>query len=353
MKKQKKVIAVMILAIIILGVMSNLCKVYAETGTTAGTVTFSSNVAANQITMTRYVNDTAANVTNTFGYTITADASNPANGVTNAPTTASIVFNDVAPGNDNVAVQTGTIDFAGTTFTKVGDYRFTVAETSSTDSTVYPLDSQTYTIVVQVKNELDANDVPTGNLIATLVSQAEYTVSGTDHKGDIKFESDEPPTSFTISKSVTGDLADKDEYFEFCLLIDGLTGATYTVTGAHSTDGTNTVNSSTYTVDSTDTIYLKHGQTVTISNVPEGTEYDIEEQGAVNYETYIDGSSTDSKSAPTKKVTSANTNDNTSFVNNYEQVTLTGVFINVAPYIIVVAIAVLGIIFIRKTSRND
>ena len=355
MKKMKKLFVVMLVAVMALTILSGVSKVSAETGTSAGTVTFSSNYQDNQLTIHRDVNNTAENVTNTFTYTVSqvTDGGTDAyedTAVTGTLPTPTVVFNNVAPNASNVASSTGTLDMAGLTFTKLGDYAFTVTETATTDSTKYPLDNTVYYIYVQVRNELDANQQPTGNFIATLVEQAKEDDAG--NKTDLEYESTVPNQSVTISKTVTGNMADINEYFAFTLTINGISGTTYNVTGAHSTDGSATVSSSTVSAGA-NTIYLKHGQTITIEDLPEGTTYTITETGATDYETYIDGSTTDNKVSGTKTVTSANTNDNTAFVNNKVEANLTGIFMNVAPFIVLVALAVVGITLIKKASYKE
>ena len=148
-------------------------------------------------------------------------------------------------------------------------------------------------------------------------------------------------------------MADMNKYFSFSLDINGLSGDNYTINGEHSVDGNTTVSSSIYTVGTTTTIYLKHGQSINISDIPEGTTYTITEEGASDYETYIDGSSTDNKASGIKTVSSANTNDNTAFVNNKDEISLTGIILNNTPYIFAVSIAVLGIFIIKKSANKE
>ena len=349
--KKTKILATITIAVMLLSVLVATGNVFAETGTTAQTVTFSDSTE-NKLTITRYVKDTAENVTNTFTYTITPDNdSNPAT-VNNCPTSATVVFNDVTP-NSNIATATGVLNLAGATFTKLGDYKFKVEETGSTNSTKYPLDETDYYIYVSVRNELDpTTNQPTGNFIATLAEQAKINDDG--DKTDLVYESNVPLQEITISKTVTGNMADINEYFEFTLNItNGIEGATYSVSGAHSVDGTSPATEPTTLVPGVNTIYLKHGQTITIGNLPEGTKYTITEKNATDYETFIDGSTTNSKVSSEKTVTSANTDDNTAFVNNKIETTLTGIFLNVAPFIALIALAIAGIVIIKKTSNKE
>lgn len=351
MKKNKKIIAIMLVAVMLFAAFSGVSKVFAETGTTAGTVTFSADDTDNQLTITRNVKDTAENVTNTFTYTVeqvTDNSNYVSTAVGGTLPTPTVVFTNSEPDSSNVATETGILDLAGVTFTKLGNYAFKVTETNSSNQTKYPLDDKEYYIYVSVRNELDENNQPTGNFIATLADKAK--LSDAEDKVDLKYESNVPLQSVEISKTVTGNMADINEYFAFTLTINGLAGTTYTVTGAHSTDGNETVDSSTVNAGA-NTIYLKHGQTITIGNLPEGTTYTITETGAADYDTKVDGNN--GKASGTKKVTSANTNDNTAFVNNKEETNLTGIFINIAPFVGLIILAIIGIVLIKKSSDND
>ena len=321
------------------------------------TIATSTGNTATTWTITREVNDVTNPVTNTFTYTITAANTNPGT-VTLPATSPTVVFNNVSPVS-GTATATGTIDLSTVVFDEVGDYEFIVTETGSTNSTAYPLDAKEYHLFVSVRYNVDANNVPDGTKNATMIVQP--TLSGTKVT-DLLFESDTELTYITLSKGVTGNLADKDEYFEFTLSLPGTSGDTYTITGDHSTDGSTTVNSSTYTVGTTTTIYLKHGQSVTIglngslNEMPINGSYTVTEAGASDYKTYIDGSTTDSKT--TTKTTVATNDSNfstsnaTSYINNYQSDVLTGIFINILPFIVLIGLAIVGIYINKRLSAQ-
>ncbi|MBR4262659.1 MAG: hypothetical protein IKQ35_04785 [Bacilli bacterium] len=309
-------------------------------------------------TITREVNDVTNPVTNTFTYTVTAAASNP-EPVTLPSTNPTVVFNNVVPVS-GTATATGTIDLSSVVFDKVGDYEFIVKETASTDATAYPLDTKEYHLFVSVRYNVDANNVPEGTKNATMIVQP--TLNGTK-VSNLLFESNTELTYITLSKGVTGNLADKDEYFAFTVSLPGTAGDTYTVTGDHSTDGTTTVNSSTYTVGTTTTLYLKHGQSVTIglngtiNEIPINGSYTITETGATDYKTYIDGSTTDAKTT-TKTTVATNasnfsTNNTTAYINNYQSDVLTGIFINILPFVLLIGLAVIGIYINKRLSAQE
>lgn len=310
--------------------------------------------------ITRNVKNVTNPVTNTFSYTVTADESNPENGATGIPTSLQIIFNNIAPDAiTHIATQTGVLDFTNATFSKVGDYKFLVEETSSTDSLTYPVSNDKYYVYIQVRNELDSSNIPTGNLVATLVSQANLTTNPTE-KTDIVFPAESNFTHVILKNNVTGNMADPDEYFKFKIDIDGNIGDQYVISGQDNTvnyNGTEITTNSIYTVGEDNYVYLKSGQTVTVGFTADGinqikveTEYQITEEDAI---TYIDGSTEPSKISNVKLTDSNSANNITNFVNNKEEQSLTGLFINIAPYVLIVVIAIIGIITVMKFSKNN
>ena len=309
------------------------------------------NAANNTFTITRTVSHVSNNVSNTFTYTITPDSNNPSGGATGVPTTATVVFTNQAPdAQTKTATQTGTINLSEAVFTKVGDYKYTVTETGSTDATNYPLASESYTIQVSVRFDT-ANP-----------SQKVVTINAKDSQGtklstaNLPFSSESQLASIAISKTVTGNMGDIEQYFKVKLNIAGTSGDVYTITG-QSYQGQDV--ETTYTVGKTGDqyIYIKHGETVYIGKdgndgqIRTGVTYSFTEDGtgeAALYETKINGSTTPSKSSG--NLTVATTNSNT-IVNDYDEPTMTGVFLKILPYVVIVAIAVAGIVYM--VVRNN
>lgn len=354
-KTLKKSIIVALFAILLLSTILG--------GTYAATpVTISGTDTPHSLTITRNVKDVTNNVTNVFGYTITADSGNPL-GATNEPTTATVTFNNVAPDSiTHKATQTSVVDFTGATYTKVGDYKYILQETSSTDTTTYPVMPTEYEMYVSVRYAVNDQGQQTGALVATLIGQV--TVKGDKTKTDIVYPNESVFTNITISKNVTGNMADQEEYFKFKLVVNGNTGDKYVIAGQDATvtyNNASVITNAEYTVGGGDQyVYLKHGQTITIgklgslNQIKVGAKYQLIEQDADTYKTYINSSSTDSKdSGELTTVEIKNVTDNKiSVVNNKEETTLTGVFIDMAPYIAIIVVAVLGMFFFVKTNNK-
>lgn len=352
---KKKIMSIMALAVLTVSAMLNINDVSA-----ASTTIGDNQSSAQNLTVTKNVENVINNVTNTFTYSISADSNNPGN-VTGLPSSLTVAFNDVAPGSSNVATQTATLDLSNVTFTVLGDYKFSIEETASSNPEIYPVDTEhNYTIYVSIRNELAADGkTPTGNLIATLVSQVKNNDTGA--KTNILFKTS-PLTSLTISNNVTGNLADKDQYFKFKVDIKSTSTGTYTIIGQDATvtyGGQQVTTSNIYTKGQDNYVYLKHGQTVTIGlngttrEIDAGIEYQVVEQDATDYNTYINGSTSDNKRSTLTALSNDSANNVTAFVNHKETATLTGLFINILPFIVLIALAVVGVYTIKKTAEKN
>ena len=300
------------------------------------------NAANNTFTITRTINKVTNPVTNTFTYTIAPDANNPSGGATGVPTSATVVFNNTAPdAQSKVATGTGTIDLSSVSFSKVGDYKFEVTETGSTDATNYPLDSaDKYTIQISVRYDT-AN--PTQKVVTINARSGEGETSTKLSEANFPFTSESQLSFITLNKTVTGNMGDVTACFKFLVTVTGgQTGDTYKVNG-----GTCENNPTTYTVGQTNYVYLKSGESINFGKdgndgqIPTGFTYQIVEQDATDYTTTIGNSATPSKDTGSQQVAATNT---VSFTNNYDEDTLTGVFLKILPYVVIIAIAVAGIV---------
>ena len=221
----------------------------------ASSVKLEDSSTNNSLLITRDIVDVDDNVSNEFTYSISADASNPTS-VSELPSTFKITFDNVSPNDEGVAKVQAQLDLSNLTFTTIGNYKFNITEISSSNASIYPVDSSIFTFYVVVRSELDTNNFPTGNLVAMLLSDA--TKDGSSLKEDVVFESG-ALTYLTITKNVSGDMANKEEYFKFLVEISGKAGDVYKISGQDSEviyNGSNVTTSSQYSVGSNNYIYL-------------------------------------------------------------------------------------------------
>ena len=301
----------------------------------------------------RTITNVDQEVTNDFTYTFTPAADNPS--VVTIPD-ATVKFEGVEPDANYIATSTASVDLSSINFDKLGNYNFTISETASTDSTNYPVDStNTYTLLVEVRNEVDENGVPTGNLIATkhLIDNATDTKISADSTGSsvkLPFTQDAGRTEVSLTKTVSGDLADTSKYFEFKVTVEGVTGEEFAVAG-----GSSDQNPTVVVANTPVSIYVKSGETITIGNeqIRFGSTYSFTEvdsgegyttnitlgDGTVKEETLETGELTADSDSAKNKVT---------FENVKESSTLTGVILNIAPYVLMIVVAVLLIVVFKK-----
>lgn len=320
------------------------------------------------LTITREVEGVTNPVVNTYTYSVAAAQTNPA-AVTNLPANFTIAFDGSETITNNKVTKTTTLDMSGIVFNQVGDYEFIVKEISSSTPTIYPVDATewyAYVSVRYVTQDGTPSGTPTATIEATLAPQAKAGNTGT--KADIVFNSSAEFTNISISQNLTGNLADINEYFPVKVEFvnnDIADGTQLVVLGAHSTDGSTTVTSSTATVTGGEfTIYLKHGQDVTIGltdtsasglqQLPVGLEYEVT-LTATGYNIYVDdATSAVNNTVTVEKTTVSNAADNaTRFTSNKEADPLTGFFVNYWPFVLLVALGVTGMYIIKKTSKKE
>ena len=145
-------------------------------------------------------------------------------------------------------------------------------------------------------------------------------------------------------------MGDKSAYFDVAVTVPGDTGATYAVTG-----GSNANNPATITAGTATVLKIKHGETITIGSssgtnqIPVGVNYTIAETAVNGYATTIDSVEQSTTIKTTVETPSSNA---TAIVNNYEVATLTGVFLNVMPYVVIAAAVVVLFAMVKRSSKS-
>ena len=317
-------------------------------------------------TLTREVYDVTDNVTNTFTYSITPEASNPAV-ATGVPTTATIDFDDVAPLNGK-AVKTGTINFSSAEFSQLGEYGFTIKEINTSDEEHFPLSSDEYTAWISVRNVTDNDGKPTGEHVALLTGVT--TPSGTKVEAGptnnkVIFKNGTEHTYIEVKTSTSGNSADRNECFKINIKFTGDNNGDYDITSNTTCDndpeifGIEGING-----NGTTTIYLRDGDIATIGDekdgslyqIPVGLQYVIEEEGAEDYKTFFDGSSEDSKISATKITVGIDdpmfeVSNKTTLDNNKHITPRTGIDLETLPFAIFAIIGVAGLIIVAKNKK--
>lgn len=217
-------------------------------------------------------------------------------------------------------------------YDNVGVYEYTLKEVAGTTAGVTYYGDNIKLVVTVVNGE-------NGNLRIAAVH--------TESEGDKKdsFENTYSAGTLDVSKTVKGNLGDKNKYFEFKVTLTGVNGETYgdsyTVTGG--SEGAS--NPTSIKIGKETTFKLKHGDTIHIANLPYGVTYTVTETAVDGYDT--------TKTGDTGTVNAAD--QEAAFTNTKTGEVDTGVNLTTLPYILVFAgvIVIAGAAFITRRRKFE
>ena len=300
-------------------------------------------------------------VNNTYTYTITPDANNPAI-VEGMPETVNLELTG-RPESGAISALTD-IDISNLEFTALGDYKYVIRESVSSDQVNFPVNNEhEYYMYVSVRNKLDANGRPTGEYIATLSSQVRDHDTG--DKVEAFFNNHAERSYITVKNEVSGNLANVDDYFKYKVDIYGATdGDEFTIEGQDSSvyyGGETIIPNSKIVIGQDNYIYLKHGQEVTIgkrgeeNELPFGINYVLTEVDANGYVQYVDGAEGNTSQEKTVVDSSTGEENRVDFLNHKEGNILTGILLTIWPYALALGIVgglVAAKIISKKKQKN-
>lgn len=283
-------------------------------------------------------------------------------------------------------------------FAKAGEYIYTINETNSvinTDKASMDASQVVYRLHVFVNNNDSGGIEFAGVAVYKVVDESGVTdptpekIDGDETGSTIPYagvyrkvagsdataNADGGYTSLSISKTVEGDLADLDQAFTFTLnfkaspLETGSKTYTYFI---QNTDGTNKGADQTLTIDGTGTatVTLKHKQQVVFKNLPTGTMFYGKETGFGSYvptgTLNTNGQAASALSAGAgddlliniDSAEAANTllgenANNAAVLNTYDSVSITGIFLDNLPFIILIAVGVAGFGFYAVNRKRN
>lgn len=223
--------------------------------------------------------------------------------------------------------------FEGITFSAPGLYHFTLSENKGANPNISYSDAVYYIDVQVVRDSVDEDTLKIGGIVTKNKADAESTDAGKVSKAAFVNEAADSK-SLTVSKTVAGNSANKNDEFTFTVELDANTAS-----GTYSTN----VSNLTVTAGQQATFTLKHGQTFVINNLPIGAKYTITETDAKDYDqtevAVNSGQKTESKVAESTIVDGTNT---VAYTNTDNVATPTGIFLQYAPYILLLGVAILG-----------
>ena len=264
---------------------------------------------------------------------------------------------------------TSSINFYANNSTVPGVYKYSISEATTKDTNV-TYSTETYTILVEVTNPTQG----TGFVITPHVYAGDVDYNTNAEKaGAITFANsytENKANALKVTKTVTGNYGDKQEYFQFSGTITIPSTAKEAVKFTPNTDITSANNDTTYTVEPGGTqeftFYLKSGDALEFETLPVGTTYSFRETkaGTDGYTTTISGAdqveykdntnvvkpSTIAKGT----VTDADDDkDEVLFTNDKNSTPLTGVIVNNMPYIALLGASGAGLVVLAASKKRS
>lgn len=254
------------------------------------------------------------------------------------------------------------VALSGVTWPSVGIYTYDVEQVAGTTAGV------TYSNVTAKLKVTVARDETTSDESANKYYVAFVSLNLVDSDGDgdtdektAEFVNTYSAGSLSVTKNVTGNLGDKTKYFGITVTLNQIDGknnyaASYVVKGGSQLeDGETPCVKSSIAIGSAKKFFLKDGETLTIENIPYGVTYTVVEDNYTTEENggykdpdcnFVDGTvgKTPKKiDSPLETVTITNTKE--SHVD-------TGIVLDSLPYVLLIAVAVVGVVIFTSRKRS-
>ena len=342
----KKALQMIMAVLLLVGMLGT--QVFAETGVTSPTGDNSTGVAQSFTFKSELSVPADTLVPNvTVSYSIVGEAADGSGRIA-GPTRASIGNATFSATDSGTSVSKDvTVTFPEDFFKSVGIYRYNITQMIPANTGVVAASSSPTTryLDVFVQNKAGGTGLEVAYFV--LASNANNTASSTSYteKSD-GFQNTYNSHTLTIKKEVTGNQGNRNQDFYFPITITNSEGTTkkynYTKTGG----------TGTFTSETSQTISLKHGETIEITGLTAQDTYNVSEIAADGYTTtYKIG--TGSETSDTAALTDTITADRTiTFINTKIANTPTGVILTFMPYILMILAGfVVASLFLRRKRR--
>lgn len=256
--------------------------------------------------------------------------------------------------NSSATSQNASISMQLPAYTKVGTYTYQVKEVDGgTLGMTY--DNTTYTLQVRVANKMvDGKIDSTGAKVCYVTMKAngvkESSVKNTYNASNL-----------TISKTVEGNMGDRDKEFDFKVTLKVPAGKTL-----RSTINVPEGSAITWTDEvGTVTFKLSHGQSFTLMNLPYDIEYTVDEMNGTTalkqddkinntYQVSYDDNKAGTIGSGEGKIAPTNGVINTEVTNTWGDDNIdTGVILDNAPYILMLAVVAGGAMMLVIKKRRE
>lgn len=255
-----------------------------------------------------------------------------------APALGTITGANFTEGVATVNGTTGDITVALPEYNHVGVYEYTLKEVAGTTAGVtYYGDN--ITLKVTVINDTE------GNLrIAAVHAESENNALEAGKTKKDNFPNTYSAGKLNVTKTVAGNLGDKDKKFGFTVKFTKPAGKEVKSTITATVAGQNVTFTPVWNEagEYTFTFQLAHDETATFDNLPYGVNYAVTEDTVTGYETTMTGESGTIESVAT---TAAFTNTKTGSID-------TGVMLDSMPYVLVLAVVGAAVIALIAKKRR-
>lgn len=300
----------------------------------------------------KITNDGTSNPEETFTFSFTADHVTDSNAnLTTAQMpaiTASSVKFDAGTATTSGLQKTVDVALSNVNWPGVGVYYYKVNETAGNTAGV-TYDNATAYLKVTVAYSERTNTYYTAFVTLSL---ADENGDGQTDSKTAGFTNVYSAGSLSVKKVVSGNMANQSEYFAVKVTLTGENGKTYLDTYPVA-GGSKQENPTTIAIGTETTFYLKHDETITISNLPYGVTYTVVEDDYTSAEKGGYAAADYNFSDSNKKIDSAS--DNVTITNSKSTEIDMGVTLDSLPYILALAVVFGGavVMFTRKRHVED
>ena len=292
----------------------------------------------------------------TFDFTLTFKefTSNEGDTVTTAPTGApTVTVGDAVFANNLNADTTAPVSVAVTNFdaAPLGVYKYEIAEVASNTAGVNYNTVKVFLNVTILRHEDDSQHY---------VAAIHYETESGDKVGYLKNEYE--AGQLTVSKTISGNMANMSETFEFEVVFTPENSAYLSDTVTVFKDNqVVSVNNYERIVNSDGTITVKftlgRDGSVVITNIPDGTTYTVKELDLKGYDQTsatgeIVGEAVDGIKPVSGTIKNGDT-DTATFNNDRTEGVDTGVALDSAPYIVMLVVAMVGMVALVAKKRYE
>lgn len=247
------------------------------------------------------------------------------------------------------------VDFSSVNYRTVGIYKYKITEANNhTAGVTY---APAIGMKVTVGNASDENTSVEVKSVSFWTLDEDGKTFKEKINGDDAFENTYTANTLTMTKTVKGDMGDKEnDYFTYTLKLTGAAGVTYP-DSYEVKGGTKTDNPKTVTVaageETTYTFQLKHGDSIYIENLPKDITWSVEETPAEGYTAYTEYSMLKKTEGTKYNGTTDGQEITAAFTNVKEGEIDTGVILDNAPYILMLAVVAGGAMMLVIKKRRE